>query len=97
MSRKLVVITIVVSILAIARLPAITETLYGMGVIPLARSILAKYLTGTALTVLLALLILLPSQWRIHVVARTHTCPVCGERIRTRGRYCPACGSRVAV
>lgn len=97
MNRKTLVIAIVATILVTAGMPAITDTLYCMGVIPLARSIRAEYLSGTALAVILALLILLPSRWRIRVMLRPHACPVCGERIRPQARYCPACGSRVAA
>ena len=97
MSRKLMVITIVIGILAIAGLPAITMALCRLGVIPLARSIRAEYLTGTAIAVIMALLILLPSTYRINFAQRTDQCPVCGQVLRRRGRYCPDCGSRLAA
>lgn len=97
MNRKLIVITIVISVVIVAGMPAITDALYRTGLIPLARSIRAEYLTGTALAIILALLILLPSQWRVWVMARTHACPVCGENVRPHARYCPACGSRVTA
>ena len=97
MSRKLVVIMIVIGVMIVAGMPAITDALYRMGLIPLARSIRAEYLTGTALAIILALLILLPSRWRVRVMLRPHACSVCGERIRPQSRYCRACGSRVAT
>lgn len=97
MFRKLIVITIMATILIMAGLPAITAALDRVGLVPLARSICAEYLTGTALAIILALLILLPSRRRIRVMLRPHMCVVCGEHIRPGGRYCPACGSRVAA
>ena len=98
MSRKLIIITIVVGILAIAGLPAITTALCRLGVIPLARSIRAEYLTGTALAIIVTLLVLLPRTYRDTVARRTDQCPVCGQVLRRHcGRYCPTCGSRIAA
>ena len=96
MFRKFVVLGLAVLILMLAGLPAITDTLDQIGIIPAARAIRAEYLTGTAIVVIVTLLVLLPSRWRVSVISRDYECPVCGERIRPSGRYCPACGSRVA-
>ena len=97
MNRKLIVITIAATILIMAGLPAITAGLHRAGLIPLARSIRAEYLTGTALTVIVALLILLPARWRVRVSPRGYACSVCEASVRPGARYCPACGSRVAA
>ncbi len=97
MSRKLIVITIAAIIMVTAGLPAITARLWHVGLVPLARWIRAEYLTGTALAVILALLVLLPSRSRFNGGLRPHACPVCGERNRTHNRYCPQCGSRLAT
>ena len=96
MFRKFVVLGLAVLILMLAGLPAITDALDQMGIIPAARAIRAEYLTGTVIAVIVTLLVLLPSRWRVCVISRNYACPVCGERIRPSGRYCPACGSRVA-
>jgi hypothetical protein len=96
MFRKFVVLGLVVLILMLAGLPAITDALDQMGIIPAARAIQAEYLTGTVIAIIVTLLVLLPSRWRVCVISRDYECPVCGERIRSGGRYCPACGSRVA-
>ncbi len=97
MFRKFTVITIVVGVITVASMPAMTNALYRMGLIPLARSIRADCLTGTALTVIMALLILLPSRWCVRIVPRGYECPVCEARVRPGARYCPACGSRIAT
>ncbi len=97
MFRKLIVIALVIGILFVAGLPVITECLCRIGVIPLAKAIRAEYLTGTALTVIVALLILLPSRWRVRVLPRGYVCSVCEASVRPGARYCPACGSRVAM
>jgi uncharacterized membrane protein YhaH (DUF805 family) len=97
MFRKFVVLGLVVLILMLAGLPAITDALDQMGIIPAARAIQAEYLTGTVIAIIVTLLVLLPSVgcvWRRWPV--TH-CPVCDQQLRQRGRYCPACGSRVAA
>ena len=93
MSRKLWVIVIVAVILIIAGLPAITATLNRLGVIPFAIAIRAEYFTGTSITVIIALLVLLPSAYRVSLSIRSARCLVCGELIRYGGRYCPTCGS----
>ena len=97
MFRKLIVIMIVAGVLAIAGLPAITTALCRLGVIPVAQSIRAEFFTGTALAVIVALLVLLPSwsrlPWRFRVAVRQ--CPVCEHPLGRPGRYCPTCGSRV--
>lgn len=97
MNRKLIVATIVIGAMIVAGMPAITDVLYGVGLIPLARSIRAEYLTGTAFTIIVALLILLPARWRVRIVPRRHECPVCEVSVRPGARYCPACGSRLAA
>lgn len=97
MFRKLIVIALVIGILFVAGLPVITECLCRVGVIPVARAIHAEYLTGTALTVIVAILILLPARWRVRIVPREYECPVCEASVRPGARYCPACGSRVAA
>ena len=83
MSRKLMLIMTVTGVLAIAGLPAITTALCRLGVIPAARSIRAEYLTGTTLAVIVALLILLPSTYRISVARRTDQLP--GVRAASSG------------
>jgi predicted amidophosphoribosyltransferase len=63
-----------------------------------ARNLRAGHLTGTAITVIIALLILLPKQAivAIRFLATTGTCHVCGRGISRPARYCPHCGSRTA-
>ncbi len=95
MSRKLLIVAVVAVILIIAGLPAITATLDRLGVIPFAIAIRAEYFTGTAITVIIALLVLVPAAYRVSLTIRSARCLVCGELIRYGGRYCPTCGSRV--
>ena len=56
-----------------------------------------RLLAGTAIAVVAALLILLPSSTSKRLVESKQRlrCPVCDEGLRPGGRYCAACGSRV--
>ncbi len=94
--RRLVVVASVAAILLLANFLALGEWLDRTGVIGLARSVNAEYITGTAITVILALLILLPAglQGRVRR-GWPCRCPVCDAVLRRGGRYCPACGSHI--
>lgn len=95
--RRLVVIAPIAAILLLANFLSLGEWLHRAGVIGWARSIHAEYITGTAITVIAALLILLPSMAESvrRTCARRPRCPVCDEGLRPGGRYCAACGSRI--
>ena len=96
MNRKLLVLIVVVAVMVLAGLPAITAVLVQLGVIGLATKLRAEYLTGTAIAVILALLILLPRGVVAHIrfMRVSCACRVCGTRLDRVGRYCPHCGSR---
>ena len=75
-ARKLIVIGSVGAVLLLANAGAIAAWMQKVGLIPWARSLRSEFLTGTALTIIVVLLILLPSRavWAIHV----RRCGVCG-------------------
>ncbi len=95
--RRLIIVVPVASILLLTNLLVLGEWLDRTGIIGWARSIRAEYVTGTAITVIAALLILMPTGTPegSPVIQPRRTCPVCEQRLRRGGRYCPACGSRV--
>ena len=99
MSRKLIVLAAVVFVVALAGLPSIVVWLERAGVIDWARWVRVEYVTGTAITVIVVLLILLPDwgrlPWRARIGLRQ--CPVCETPLTRPGRYCPICGSRIAT
>jgi hypothetical protein len=97
MNRKLIVLIVVVAVMILAGLPAITGALVRLGVVGLAANLRAEYLTGTAVAVIAALLILLPRQVVVGIwfFAAARTCRVCGTRVERVARYCPQCGSLV--
>ena len=91
--RKLLITSVIVVVLAMANANVIVTWLWELGVVPLAQYIRSEYVTGTAIAVIVALLILLPGHavWATHV----HRCPVCDTAMLRRGKYCAECGSRV--
>jgi len=90
--RKAVVFFVVVGMLLLANLGVIAGWLERVGVITWARHFHETYLTGTAITVIVMLLVLLTPPAVGCVIRR---CCVCDAVQLRRGRYCPACGSRI--
>ena len=93
--RKTVVIVLIGCVFLMANVAAIASWLVEKGVPEKAGWIRREFLTGTAITVIVALLVLLVAPGRASGWARR--CPVCDRRLLTGGNYCSACGSRVAV
>ena len=91
--RRLSVIGFVAAILLLANAGAIVAWMQGIGLVPLAEHLRAEYVTGTAIAVIVALLVLLPSRivWATYV----RNCPVCDCVLLRQGKYCAECGSRV--
>ena len=95
--RKLIVISLVGGIFLLANVMFVTHWLSEMGAVDWAVSFRKEFLTGTAITVTVVLLILLVKpQAEGSRFALLRRCPVCDRRI-LRGKYCGDCGSRVAA
>lgn len=92
-NRKLLVVGLIAVVLLVANAGAIAGWLWEIGLIPWAQYVRREYVTGTAMTVIVVLLVLLPSRkvWEIYV----RRCPVCDYLLLRRGKYCCECGSRV--
>jgi hypothetical protein len=96
--RKLLLISVVVTVIVLANAWGIADWLDQRGLIGWAQDVRTDYLTGTAVTIVVVLLFLLPSV-RSCMTSWTSSrsyCPVCDAPLRTGGRYCPVCGSRIA-
>jgi hypothetical protein len=68
------------------------------GVPEFAEHIKSNYLTGTAITIIIALLILLMNPGRTSESKAgmfIRRCPVCDKRVIGRGNYCSECGSKI--
>lgn len=83
------------AILLLGNILLVANWLSETGVVDWARGIRTEYVTGTAVTITVVLLILLigPKAGSSGLVRR---CPVCDHLLLSRGRYCGECGSKVA-
>jgi hypothetical protein len=95
--RKLILIGLLACLFLLANAMILAHWLDKTGVIGWANSIRREYITGTAITIMLALLILLVPARQIVTGRRgwLKRCPVCDESLLRPGKYCSNCGSRV--
>jgi hypothetical protein len=92
--RKLIVLVLVAALFLVANLIFVTNWLAEKGVIDWARYVNKEYLTGTAITIIVVLLVLLvaPRGDGRRLIRR---CPVCDGRLLGGGKYCSDCGSKI--
>ena len=96
--RKLFVLSLVGGIFLLANVMFLAHWLSEMGVIDWAVHVRKEFLTGTAITIIIALLILLVKpRSEGSVAGLIRRCPVCDHRILGRGSYCSECGSKVTA
>ena len=95
--RKTIVLVLVAAVFLLANMWLVMNWLQEKGVTDLAKNIRTEYLTGTAITIIVALLILLvkPAREAAGRSGLMRRCPVCDHRILTRGAYCSDCGSKI--
>ena len=95
--RKIVVVGLVAGVFVMANALVITGWLADRGLIEWAASIRREFLTGSAIAVIIALLILLMPATRPArgILGLAKRCPVCEEPVSARARYCGECGGRV--
>ena len=92
--RKIIVLGLVGTIFLVGNILLVAHWLSEKGVVDWAKNIRAEYLTGTAIAIIVVLLILLVSP-RSRSVGFVRICPVCDHVLLTRGSYCSECGSKV--
>lgn len=92
--RKLIVLVMAGSIFLVANMLMVAAWLQEKGVIDVARFIRKEYLTGTAITIIVTLLILLVSP-RCVGKSWVRRCPVCDKSIIGGMKYCSERGSKV--
>jgi len=97
--RKLLVLSLVGGIFLLGNVWLVVNWLDEKGVIDGATYVRKEYLTGTAITIIIALLILLvkPGREAAGRFGLMRRCPVCDHRMIGRGEYCGECGSRATV
>ena len=95
--RKTIVLVLVAAIFLLANMWLVMNWLEEKGVIDMAKYVRTEYLTGTAITIIITLLILLvkPGREAAGRAGLIWRCPVCDHTILARGAYCNDCGSKV--
>jgi hypothetical protein len=93
--RKIIVIGLIGVIFLAGNVLLIANWLAEKGVPEKANWLRENFLTGTAITVIIALLILLVNPGKSRF-ALTRSCPVCDKRLIGNPSYCSECGSKVA-
>jgi hypothetical protein len=93
--RKIMVLGLIGSILLLGNVLLVANWLAEHGVVDWARGIRSEYFTGTAITIIVVLLILLvsPAAKTGRLIRR---CPVCDHVLVSRGSYCSECGSKAS-
>jgi hypothetical protein len=90
--RKIIVLGLIGTVLLAGNILFVANWLAEKGVVDWAKNIRTEYLTGTAITIIAVLLILLVSPKTRSLVRR---CPVCDKRLIGSPNYCGDCGSKV--
>ena len=91
--RKLIVLVLVAALFLVANVVLVANWLQEKGVTDWAKYIHREYLTGTAITIIVVLLILLVSP-RGEGRRLLRRCPVCGHTLLGEAKYCGDCGSK---
>lgn len=94
--RKLIVIGIIGVIFMAGNILVIANWLAAKGIPEKANWIREHFMTGTAITVIIALLILLVTPCRTEGNIGQRRCPVCDKKISGNSNYCGECGCKVA-
>ena len=95
--RKIIVLSLIGFVFLVGNILMVANWLAESGVEQKANWIREHFLTGTAIAVIITLLILLvnPKGSSGRGVAFIRRCPVCDHRLISRGGYCSECGSKV--
>jgi len=95
--RKFIVLLLLAAVFLLANVWLVVNWLDQKGVIGFAEYIRMEYVTGTAITIIVVLLILLvkPGRRAAAGLGLVRRCPVCDHVLLGRGKYCGECGSRV--
>ena len=95
-ARKIVVLGLIGTIFLMANILVVANWIAETGISEKAGWLRKEFLTGTAIAVILALLILLINpKMSSRAVSVTRRCPVCDKRLIGNVNYCSDCGSKV--
>ena len=95
--RKIIVLGLTGIIFLLANVLVVASWISDTGIAEKAGWVRKEFLTGTAVAVILVLLILLVSPRNAcgKAIGFTRRCPVCDERLVGNVNYCGECGSKV--
>ena len=94
--RKIMVLGSIGIIFLTANILVVANWISDTGIAEKAGWVRREFLTGTAIAVILVLLILLVSpKTSSRVISFTRRCPVCDKRLIGNVNYCSECGSKV--
>jgi hypothetical protein len=96
-TRKVIVLGLIGIIFLLANILVVANWVADSGIAEKAGWVRREFLTGTAVAVIVVLLVLLvsPRNTRGKAVGFSRSCPVCDERLSGNVKYCGDCGSKV--
>ena len=98
-SRKMIIILLIGAVFLLGNILIVANWIAKTGIAEKATWVRHEFRTGTAITIILALLILLVSHKKnstSNTFGLIRRCPVCDHVLLTRGSYCSDCGSKSA-
>ncbi len=95
--RKIIVLGLIGTIFLMANILVVASWIAETGIAEKAGWVRREFLTGTAIAVILALLVLLvsPKSAAGKAIGFTRRCPVCDKRLIGKANYCGECGSKL--
>ena len=95
--RKIIVLGLIGIVFLMAHILVVANWLAEKGLTEKANWLREEFLTGTAIAVIIALLVLLvnPRRTGSRAVGFVRRCPVCDKRLIGSSNYCAVCGSKV--
>jgi hypothetical protein len=93
--RKIIVLGLFGMILLMANILVVANWLAEKGLAEKTNWLREEFLTGTAIAVIIALLILLVNPKNSRAFGLVRRCPVCDKRLIGNVNYCSECGSKV--
>jgi hypothetical protein len=93
--RKIIVLGLIGMIFLMANILVVANWLAEKGLVEKANLLREEFLTGTAIAVIVALLVLLVNPKSSRAIGFVRKCPVCDKRLIGNVNYCSECGSKV--
>jgi hypothetical protein len=96
--RKIVVLGLIGMVFLMANILLVANWIAETGIAEKASWLRKEFLTGSAVAVIVALLILLvsPKSTSDRAIGLVRRCPVCDKRLIGNPSYCSECGSKVS-